>query len=110
MQVSFNSNIYNKTSFKAAEQKTSTSRKKYTEKQILTAKTKKAISECVVVTLGVSILYFAFKRKFKIDKAIRLEEAAKQLKENHDKHTQKNREAFLANMKSLKSLLNKAEP
>ena len=41
---------------------------KPTKDEIITAKTKKAVSECKYVVFGLCILYFAMKRNIKINK------------------------------------------
>lgn len=68
MQVSFNPSYnYNSISFGKKQEKQEPV-KDYTEKEIRIAKTKKAISECATIVVGVGILYFAMKRNFKINK------------------------------------------
>lgn len=42
--------------------------KTYSEKEIKTAKTKKAVSECATIAVGIGILYFAMKRNFKFNR------------------------------------------
>ncbi|MCD7740331.1 MAG: hypothetical protein LUH11_03175 [Candidatus Gastranaerophilales bacterium] len=44
--------------------------------EILTAKTKKAVSECKYIALGICILYFAMKRNFKVNKVKNLAKKA----------------------------------
>ena len=64
-------NYYNNPSFmasKKADELKSDVYLKPTKDEIVTAKTKKAISECKYVVLGLGILYFAMKRNIKINK------------------------------------------
>ncbi len=82
MQVSFNTiknNYY--TSFSAAkkEEKSFPSAAAPSKDEIITAKTKKAVSECKYIALGVSILYFAMKRNFKVNRIKNLENKAIEL-------------------------------
>lgn len=53
--------------------------KTYTDKEIKVAKTKKAISECATIAVGVGILYFAMKNNFKINKIKNHEKKLKEL-------------------------------
>lgn len=41
-----------------------------TEKQIIRAKVKRAVSECAIVASAVGLIYFGFKRSFRVDDAI----------------------------------------
>lgn len=41
-----------------------------TEKKITRAKVKKAVSECAIVASAVGLIYFGFKRSFRVDSAI----------------------------------------
>lgn len=71
MQISLNPYINNNYSFKAADKKNEnqkTSVSQPTRDEILTAKTKKAVSECKYVIFGIFIMYFAMKRNFKINR------------------------------------------
>ena len=70
MQVSFNPAIQNNNTFSASKSNDvskSLYRSKPTHDEILSARTKKAISECRMVALGVFILYFAMKRTHKVE-------------------------------------------
>lgn len=88
MQIGSNyiSNYYNNISFmsrKKANEVKSDIYVKPTKDEIITAKTKKAISECKYVVFGLVILYFAMKRNIKINKIKaaerKLAELAKQI-------------------------------
>lgn len=73
MQISFNPVMqnYKSTSFMASKKANSEKLSGYTQPtqdEIITAKTKKAVSECKYVVLGLGILYFAMKRNVKINK------------------------------------------
>ncbi len=64
-------NYYKNPSFmslKKADEAKSDVYVKPTKDEIITAKTKKAISECKYVVLGLGILYFAMKRNIKVNK------------------------------------------
>ena len=78
MNVSLNT-VYNynnvRFSGKAENQKT---KEYYSDKEIKIAKTKKAVSECATIVVGLGILYFAIKRNFKIN---RIKNQEKKLKE-----------------------------
>ncbi len=75
MQLSFNPAINNYknpsfTAFKRAEKKQEV-RHSYappTKDEIITAKTKKAVSECKYVVLAIGILYFAMKKNIKVNR------------------------------------------
>lgn len=84
MQISLNSAMnYGKNPYFAANktnsQTTNNINNTHTKDEILTAKTKKAISECKFVALGVGILYFAMKHNVKINKIKTLEKKAAEL-------------------------------
>ena len=73
MQIGSNhiSNYYNNTSFMSSKKANEVKPDVYvkpTKDEIITAKTKKAISECKYVVFGLVILYFAMKRNIKINK------------------------------------------
>ncbi len=70
MQVSFNpvkQNYYN-TSFKSVKNEEDYYYRKPAKDEILTAKTKRAVSECKYIAFAAGIMYFAMKRNFKVEK------------------------------------------
>lgn len=69
---------YNKVSFSSLSEYEK-HEQEYRNKEIKKAKTKKAVSECATVAIGLSILYFAMKRKFKYDKIKQQEDKIKKL-------------------------------
>lgn len=80
MNVSFNlaNNVYSGRTFRAASKEYHEQIAKQQEKKEITAKTKKAVSECATVVLGASIFYFIMKRNFKINA---IKSAEKQISE-----------------------------
>lgn len=68
MKVSFNPAYSYKTPSFGKNEQISAEKKTYTDKEIMVAKTKKAVSECATIAVGVGILYFAMKNNFKINK------------------------------------------
>jgi len=75
MQVSFNPvmNNYKNPSFTALKKAEKKEAIKYsyappTKDEIITAKTKKAVSECKYVVLAIGILYFAMKKNIKVNR------------------------------------------
>lgn len=68
MKVSFNPAYSYKTQSFGKNENIADVKKTYTDKEIKVAKTKKAISECATIAVGVGILYFAMKNNFKINK------------------------------------------
>lgn len=86
MQVSFNPviNNYKTPSFSALKKakkkkEEKTSYAPPTKDEILTAKTKKAVSECKYVVIAAGILYFAMKKNLKINRIINNERRMAQL-------------------------------
>lgn len=80
MKVSLNSHLYNYNQVRfSGNSNEKLIEKNYTSKEITVAKTKKAVSECVTIALGVGILYFAMKRNFKINKIKNQEKKLKEL-------------------------------
>lgn len=84
MQVSLNSALnYPKSPYFAAKKADTQTQKSLeytpTKDEIITAKTKKAISECKYVVLGAGILYFAMKHNIKVNKIKNLEKKAAEL-------------------------------
>lgn len=84
MQISLNSALnYPKSTYFAANKMASKPNNNLeytpTKDEIITAKTKKAISECKYVVLGVGILYFAMKHNVKVNKIKNLEKKAAEL-------------------------------
>lgn len=69
MKVSFNpvNNMYKQPTFSSKLTDYEESRKKAKEDKIITAKTKKVVSECATVAIGATIVYFAMKHNFKIN-------------------------------------------
>lgn len=98
MKVAFNPNIKYNCSFQKRSEvknKNLSSSQVPDKHEIMTAKTKKAVSECITIVLGVGILYFGTKRCFKINKAKSLSKKLEQLA------TAKTQEAFIpSNMKT----------
>ena len=84
MKVNFNTsyNCYPKVSF-AASTPSNDAAQKSREKQVKIANTQKAVSECTVVALGLTILYFAMKRNF-MENNVK-SEAKKILKQSQNK-------------------------
>lgn len=79
MKISFNPAYnYKMPSFKE-DSKDAKPVQTYTEKEIRIAKTKKAVSECATIVLGVGILYFAMKRNFKVNRIKNHEKKMKEL-------------------------------
>lgn len=73
MQVSFNPVMqnYKNPSFMASKKSAGAQFSGYTQPtkdEIITARTKKTISECKYVVFGLGILYFAMKRNIKVNK------------------------------------------
>lgn len=73
MQVSYNymNQLYknpSSLSFRKNKENSSDIYVKPTKDEIITAKTKKAISECKYVVFALGILYFAMKRNIKVNK------------------------------------------
>ncbi len=72
MQIGSNYiNYYNNPSFMSLKKQNDSTSNVYlkpTKDEIVTAKTKKAVSECKYVILGLCILYFAMKRNIKVNK------------------------------------------
>ncbi len=75
MQILLNSyvnpyinNNYSFKSINKKEEETTKAAAQPTKDEIITAKTKKAISECKYIIFGIFIMYFAMKRNFKINK------------------------------------------
>lgn len=69
MNISLNNinNAYSYPSFSSRSKDFEKMKEKKKQDQIITAKTKKVVSECATVALGASIVYFAMKHTFKIN-------------------------------------------
>ncbi|MBQ4123829.1 hypothetical protein IJD44_08965 [bacterium] len=93
MQVSFTpvNNIYSHQTFGGASKDYINHSKEVEKDKIITAKTKKIASECAVLTLAASILYFAVKRNIKMNAVV---DAVKKSKGKASETITKNPDAF----------------